>query len=172
MLITGSSGSGKSSLLRALARRGDAKVVNIAQIRPARVPCIDQFGGEIGLALDLLSRLGLAEAFTWMQLPRELSDGQRWRLRLALGIAQASHHERALLVVDEFCAILDRVTAGVVARALRRTIDRLNQRGPRLAAIIATSHDDLGAALLPDVAVRCDFGATRVQLRTVRSAAG
>jgi ABC-type ATPase with predicted acetyltransferase domain len=58
-----------------------------------------------------------------------------------------------VLVADEFAAVLDRVTAMVVARALRRAIDA----SAGLCAVVASSHDDLEAALLPDVVVRCDF---------------
>ena len=196
MLITGPSGSGKSCLLLALVRSRQMGVIDINRLRPRPVPCIDQFGEDINSALDLLNRVGLAEARTYMQLPRQLSDGQHWRLRMALGIAQAMRliqpaappetspagaerggdlrHPRStgvVLVADEFCAVLDRVTAAVVARSLRRTIDRLNRSGVPISALLATSHDDLREPLLPDVIVRCDFGSTLLQRARTRAAA-
>jgi len=47
----------------------------------------------------------------------------------------------------------------IVARCLRRTIDA----HPHLAAVVATSHDDLTAALAPDRIIRCDFGRMDVE---------
>jgi ABC-type ATPase with predicted acetyltransferase domain len=65
-----------------------------------------------------------------------------------------------VLACDEFGAVLDRVTAIVVARALRRAV---SSRGD-VCAVLATSHDDLRGALLPEVEVRCDFGAFETTL--------
>lgn len=173
LLITGPSGSGKSVLLGELARRcqssprGD-RVIDVNRARLRRAPCVDQFRCDLPLALDLLNRVGLGEAFTYLRFPEELSDGQRWRLRLAGCIHRAmslstrsnrrSGDRRIVLMADEFCAVLDRVSAAVVARSLRRTIDRLHRVGLPLSAVVATSHEDLEAALLPDVVAQCDFG--------------
>jgi ABC-type ATPase with predicted acetyltransferase domain len=112
----------------------------------------------------MLSRVGLAEAWTYLRTPRELSEGQRWRLKVAIAIANADarardqNPRRTILICDEFAAVLDRVTACVVARALRRTID--SARG--ISAILATSHDDLIDALRPDLRIKCDFGTVHV----------
>ncbi len=70
----------------------------------------------------------------------------------------SSFAPRTLLVADEFCAVLDRVCACVVARAFRRTIDRLHRVDVPLCAVVATSHTDLQAALLPDEVVWCEDG--------------
>src|SRR5437588_32134 len=61
----------------------------------------------------------------------------------------------SVIAADEFCALLDRVTACVVARNFRRLIDMTN-----IAAVLATSHDDLTRALQPDTIIRCDFNGT------------
>ena len=178
LLITGPSGGGKSSLLRELLR-----VAQDASAQPARptidltrigVPddahVVDCFGDSAALdeVLSRLSRVGLAEVWTFLRTPAELSDGQRWRLRLAIALHQVAGAPSglatspAILACDEFGAILDRVTACVVARALRRVIDSADVR-ERAGAIVATSHDDLTRALQPDVVALCDFG--RVVLR-------
>jgi ABC-type ATPase with predicted acetyltransferase domain len=57
--------------------------------------------------------------------------------------------------------VLDRVTAMVVARALRKSI-----RGP-LSALVATAHDDLIDALQPDLLVTCDFERVAISPRSV-----
>ena len=119
-----------------------------------------------------LARVGLAEAWTYLRTPAELSDGQRWRLRLAVALDRArratTNHPtaRVVLVADEFAALLDRVTGCVVARSLRRTIGP----GSRVAALVATAHDGVTRALSPDVLVRCDFGRVTVEkMPTIRS---
>ena len=176
-LLTGGSGGGKSRLLRAIRdglppthhwiepaaiTLGDACVVDrVCDELDAAAPA----GSRVEAALELLSRVGLAEAWTYLQTPAELSDGQRWRLLLALAVARAlrGSTDRELVTViaiDEFAALLDRVTARVVARSLRRLLDRPGL--PRLAAVVATSHDDLTAALSPDRIVVADFGEYRV----------
>src|SRR5204863_8195276 len=74
--------------------------------------------------------------------------------------------ERVILLIDEFAALLDRVTAAIVARCLRRAVSST----PRLCAIVATSHHDLTAALMPDVIVNCDF--RRIEVYRLRTGGG
>src|SRR6185436_10755015 len=99
-----------------------------------------------------------------------------WRFRLALALHEISHapssttsstspvasttmpapHESdsPIIACDEFAAVLDRVTAVIVAHRLRRAIDAL----PHAAAVVATSHEDIEPALAAEVIARCDFG--------------
>ena len=186
VLLTGASGAGKSTFLRRLRRRSGRGVgwVDLAAIDDAafaRGLVIDVMaeamgGGEdeasVVAALEALSRVGLGEVWTYLRRPAELSEGQRWRLRLAVALARAGgvsgegvgqarppkgggRGKLCVLAADEFAAPLDRVTAMVVARALRKAISARAD----LCAVVATSHDDLLGALAPDVVVRCDFGA-------------
>jgi alpha-D-ribose 1-methylphosphonate 5-triphosphate synthase subunit PhnL len=121
------------------------------------VDCLSEL--SLPATLALLSRLGLAEARTYLLRPSQLSDGQRYRLRLAAALVAVSRmpgngRSPRLLLMDEFAAVLDRVSACVVARGLRKVISA----APKLSAVVATSHDDLVEALSPDVHWRCDFG--------------
>ena len=75
-------------------------------------------------------------------------------MRLAIAMHRAGGAEGPILACDEFAAVLDRITAKVMAHALRRAIDS----SLPIAAVVASSHDDLIEALAPDVVVRCDFG--------------
>jgi ABC-type ATPase with predicted acetyltransferase domain len=169
-LICGPSGSGKTSLLRQLRAALDCsgRWINLPMIRLSDRPLVDCFARtSIAGSLELLSRVGLGEAWSYFKRPSQLSDGQRWRLRLALAMRRAQcrrgeGEDRPIaLVCDEFAALLDRVTAAVVARALRRFISSGAAEG--LGAIVATSHEDLLPALSPDVIARCDFNSCAVQ---------
>jgi ABC-type ATPase with predicted acetyltransferase domain len=114
--------------------------------------------------LRMLSRVGLGEAHSYLLRPSQLSDGQRWRLRLAMAVYRAGRATEGknagavCIVADEFGAILDRVTALVVARALRRAVDE----NEGVCAIVASCREDLGEALRPNRVVRCDFGRCEV----------
>lgn len=159
LFLCGASGAGKSSLLKLLARRArrTRKVINLRTVRLESKPVIDLFS-DAGFppALRRLSAVGLAEVWTWLRTPRELSEGQRWRLRLALALEIAERSDKPVtLVCDEFAAVLDRVSAFIVAACVRRAVD---QHASKLSAILATSHDDLGRALDPDLRIHCDFG--------------
>lgn len=166
VLITGPSGAGKSSLLRAIRTilRRDVRWIDLHRIDPPQRAVVDLFGRtSLRRVLEMLSRVGLAEVWTYLRRPRELSDGQRWRLRLAIALLRARKRDRssrrAVVVCDEFAALLDRVTASIVARTLRRSISN------ETAALVATSHEDLIAALDPNVVVRCDFGRITIERR-------
>jgi ABC-type ATPase with predicted acetyltransferase domain len=166
LLIAGASGSGKSTLLRKLRGLLRGRCVELDRIELRRRPVIELFGVmELGEALALLSRFGLAEAHTYLLPPRKLSAGQQWRLRLALALAEAQRRKRRrCIVADEFANPLDRITAAIVAHALRRMIDRTC-----LSAIVATTRDDLRRALRPEKVLECDFGQARLIATTGRS---
>jgi ABC-type ATPase with predicted acetyltransferase domain len=177
VLLTGASGAGKSTLLREIAR-GHCRRARWIDLQRVRLPVAlvidvmaDALGGgrdegAILAGLGALSRVGLGEVWTYLRRPGQLSDGQRWRLRVAIGLARAGNSCDALrgvwrrsrrltvLAADEFAAPLDRITALVVARGLRKAVD--SQRD--LCAVVATTRDDLAAALQPDLTIHCDFG--------------
>jgi ABC-type ATPase with predicted acetyltransferase domain len=164
VLISGASGSGKSLLLRRIrSRLAHRVVVSLDSIELPDRALVECFREQsLDATLSILSRLGLAEAWSYFRRPKYLSEGQRWRAKLATALEQTRNRENAVLIADEFCAVLDRLTAAIVARALRRMIDA----HPTLCAVVATSHDDLVRALQPDVIVRCDFGKTTIVTRT------
>lgn len=172
VLLTGPSGAGKSSLLRRVverARRDGRAVIDVARRTLPGRPVIDCFPNiALEEAISLLSRLGLAEARLLARHPRNASAGQKLRLRLALALARCCNEPvGSLLVCDEFAALLDRVSAVVIAGALRRTIDALPQPP---GVLLATSHDDLRDALDPETVIDCDFGEWRVLSRATSGA--
>jgi len=164
VLFTGPSGSGKSSLLRAVGREVGA--VDAMSLELPDAPLIDALPGTVEERLKMLATCGLSEARLLLRTPSDLSDGERYRFRLAYALAtlgpratcpqgvrgQDARGPRGWLVADEFAANLDRTLAKVLAFNLRRLVTRM-----RVGVLLATTHDDLAADLRPDLHVRC-FG--------------
>src|SRR6516162_3397216 len=170
-LFTGSSGSGKSSLLRAAGAQLDAIDANALDL-PDR-PLIDALSGTVEERLKALAACGLSEARLLLRTPAELSDGERCRFRLAYALegvrnqgsgVRADEDRRqpdsaltpdprilcSFLLADEFAAILDRALAKVLAFNVRKLCSRTG-----VGFLLATSHDDLTDDLNPDLHVRC-----------------
>jgi len=153
-LITGDSGSGKSVLLKALEKdiKQDMEVslINISDIQPEPgKPLVETIGETVEEALELLSKVGLNDAFLFLRSFEQLSDGQKYRYK----IAKMMESKAQFWVMDEFCATLDRDTAKIVAYNLQKLA---RQEGK--AVLAATTHTDLFEDLKPSVHVHKRFG--------------
>ncbi len=182
VLFTGGSGSGKSSLLRALVKQiegaGDKyqvtsdKEENLSSIAPCHLPLVtsllhldlgtqilvDALPLEFEESLQLLATCGLGEAPLMLRTPQELSDGQRYRFALALAIARKPQW----IVADEFAALLDRTTAKVIAHNVRRLADRYG-----IGFVLATAQNDIETDLEPDLCVTCELDG-QIDVRVAR----
>jgi uncharacterized protein len=158
LLIGGHSGAGKSTLLRqVIGRLPRGRIVRLDRLHLPDEPAVDLVPlTDVEDRLGLLSRVGLAEVYSWLRRPGELSDGQRWRLRLAIGLARA-RGRAATLVCDEFASALDTLTALLVCRLMRRMLGV--ESG--LSAILVTGREELYPALAPERIAWCDFGVVR-----------
>lgn len=143
--FTGESGAGKSSLMRAAAREL-TEVVDVDRLKFAEEPLIDLLGVSFEEGVELLSGCGLSEARLMLRTPAELSDGERYRFRLALGLSQQGEW----VMGDEFTATLDRTLARVVAYNLRKRARRMGK-----GVLLATTHEDILGDLSPSVHVEC-----------------
>jgi len=154
--LTGESGSGKSVLLRAIkADLGDeAADLSEVCVDPDK-PLIETIGKTVEEAIELLSRVGLNDAFLFLRTYDQLSDGQKTRYRMAKLVESG----RQWWLIDEFAACLDRDTAKVVAFNLQRIARKSGK-----AVIAATTHSDLLDDLSPSVHVHKRFG-EEIQIR-------
>lgn len=157
--ITGQSGSGKSILLKSLAGKiaeTGLRVANIDQIELPEVPLVDQIGKDTREGLELLSKAGLNDAYLFIRKPSELSDGQRYRMKLA----HLMETESDVWIADEFGAVLDRITAKVVAFSVQKIARKMGK-----TLIVATTHTDLGEELGANLTVHKRFR-EKVDVRT------
>ena len=148
VLVTGASGSGKSTVLALLTRELEylqqfmeidghltgldpQSTANLNTKCDDNSPLIDQIGGSVKEAIEILNSVGLAEAHLYVKRPSQISDGQRYRF----AVACLCDSNKAIWVADEFAASLDELTAAVVAKGLRK-------RGYRFGAtlVIAAPH--------------------------------
>ncbi|WGM90176.1 MAG: ATP-binding cassette domain-containing protein [Candidatus Bathyarchaeum tardum] len=149
--LTGDSGSGKSVLLKAIVADlspGEAACLSEVEVNPD-MPLIDTVGKTTEEGLKLLSKVGLNDAFLFVRRYSQLSDGQKYRYRLAKLIESGAQW----WVMDEFCATLDRETAKIVSFNLQKLARTLGK-----AVVVATTHMDLFDDLSPSVHIHKRFG--------------
>lgn len=160
--ITGPSGAGKSILLNELAKSVPAQdMVSLDQIElPAGKTLIDYVDGDLVTSLRLLSTAGLGDVFCILSQPANLSDGQKYRFRLAMALATG----KKFIFADEFCSNLDRITAAVISYNVHKFAKRNG-----VTFILASSHDDILLDLAPDVLIVKELcGPTQVIYRRTR----
>lgn len=146
--ITGQSGSGKSTVLKELRQEYEKRGVKVAvasEIEMIDQPIVDQIypGNKLlSKTLELFSFVGLSDANLFLRKPSELSDGQRYRFMLAKMIESGSQ----VWMADEFLALLDRVTAKVIAYNIQKIARKVGA-----TLIVATTHRDMVDDLAPDL---------------------
>ncbi len=150
VLVTGPSGAGKSVILNELK----SKINNSVTLEELAVssgrPLVDCFENEsLSNTLRWLGAAGICDASTLLQKATELSEGQLYRYKLAAVL----WHRPKVVLIDEFCTMLDRVTAVGIAHNIRKYADRYGT-----TFIVATSHNDLTENLCPDVIIQKQFG--------------
>ena len=131
VLIVGTSGSGKSTILRSLGH-------NQAMTMSPCSTVIENFStperGE-----ELLLAAGLRSIPTWFRPPGTLSNGEYHRFEMAMAIDQG------IQCIDEFTSVVDRDTAKALAYSVRKYYDR----NPSVH-YIASCHSDITDWLDPD----------------------
>ncbi len=144
--ITGASGAGKSVLLGELYEQmpPDQRLWLHDIPLESDKSLVDCIEGDFFSALRALSRAGLSDAFSVLNEPAMLSEGQKYRYRLARVLAA----DKQMIFADEFCSTLDRIAAAVISHNIRKIAT-----DSRRTFVLASSHDDLLCDLQPDVIV-------------------
>jgi hypothetical protein len=113
-------------------------------------------------ALRLLTASGLGEPMLWIRRFGQLSEGERFRARLARAVWL---HQRnggmGPLLCDEFGEILHRRLAKALALNLRKMVSRKG-----LGLVVATSQEDVEKDLCPEKIVRLGGGETTIERRS------
>lgn len=126
VLVVGTSGSGKSTILRSLGEVGQVNIDNTRTV-------IENFStpqrGE-----ELLIAAGLRSIPAWFRPPRTLSNGEFHRFEIALGLDQG------ITQIDEFTSVVDRDTAKSLALSIRKYYDKQESKAP---LYIASCHRDI-----------------------------
>ena len=154
--LSGPSGAGKSVLLRELEKSVPASDrINLEEIKlPDNKTLIDCIDAGLLDSLKVLSLAGLNDCFCILNQPRNLSDGQKYRFRLAMALAA----KKKFIFADEFCSELDRITAAVISYNIHKFAKRTGT-----IFILASSYDDILLDLSPDVLVAAELsGKTEV----------
>jgi len=149
VFITGDSGGGKSLLLNHIKTFIKDTSVNLDDVVPnSEEVIIENIGETLEDGIKYLSMMGLNDAFIFLRKYKELSDGQKYRYRLAKAISMGVN----FLFIDEFCANLDRITAKVISYNLQKIVRRNN-----MVLLAATTHRDIIDDLNPSVLVDKGF---------------
>jgi len=178
VVVVGASGAGKTTLLRLIY--GAIKGINEDKFRPtsgkiiipenARVSILlpgeiePRFGDESllehvynktrdeSLAVEILNKVGLSDAVLYRAKFWELSTGQKERAKLASLLAERPN----LLLIDEFAAHLDTLTAMRVAAKLSRLA-----RQAGITLILVTHRAEIIKVLNPDKLIFVGYGTAR-----------
>ncbi len=146
--ITGQSGSGKSTILHELKNemtKAGLKVSDFSDLKITDEPIVDQVYPEeksLSKPLELFALVGLSDANLFLRSPKELSDGQRYRFMLAKLIETGAQ----VWMADEFLALLDRITAKVIAFNIQKIARKVGA-----TLVVATTHRDMVNDLHPDL---------------------
>lgn len=172
VLITGASGSGKSTIIRLLTSKLsslkremeiEGKILknmqNFAVLNTNwdnSAPLIEQVreNGDIREAIEILNSVGLSEAHLYIKRPNQISDGQRYRF----AVAKLCDSGKPIWIADEFVSTLNPELAAIVARGLRKIAYRYG-----VTLILAASHTDSFIwSLLPNKLVKLRWGAKAI----------
>jgi ABC-type ATPase with predicted acetyltransferase domain len=128
------------------------KCVNFADVKADdEEVVINSVGSSQEEAMALLGVMGLSEAFVMLRKYRELSEGQKYRYKLAKMIAL----DGDAYFIDEFGATLDREMAKVLAFSIQKWA-RKNKK----MVVVATTHKDLVEDFNPNIVLDKKFGQT------------
>ncbi len=151
--IVGPSGCGKSTAIREIARHACNLVVDVQSVSyPNGRAIVDHICGrraDVRTATAMLSSFGMSEAPLWIRQYDDLSDGEKFRCRLALAARIAG--DKRIIICDEFASLLHRRIAKSIAFNIRKYVSRTNA-----CLVLTTLNEDILGDLHPDQIVYLD----------------
>ncbi len=178
IVVVGASGAGKTTLLRliygAITKIDDERFkptkgeiivpdnTRVAILLPGEIePLFEEESllehlyektKDEALAVEILNKAGLSDAVLYRARFHELSTGQKERAKLASLLAERP----TLLLIDEFAAHLDTLTAMRVARRLSKLA-----REAGITTILVTHRVEVIRAIVPDKIIFVGYGTAR-----------
>jgi ABC-type lipoprotein export system ATPase subunit/GNAT superfamily N-acetyltransferase len=138
ILVVGSSGSGKSTILRENGLSCD-----ISTLFDTSKSIIENFS-DPKKAETLLLAVGLRSIPTWFRPITQVSNGERHRAETALAL------DRNINAIDEFTSVVDRNTAKSLSYTIRKYYDKISNETGLDKIILASCHHDIIEWLQPD----------------------
>lgn len=140
--IIGGSGSGKSSLMRALWDDQNT-IYEPNKNHWSAASLVDDFPDSMTATAvtSILTSVGLSSVPEWVKPYSALSTGQQHRCDIARALAESE----TLAVVDEFTSTVDRVVAKAISTAVSKYVRRTEQQ-----FVAVTCHKDIIDWLQPD----------------------
>lgn len=146
-VLFGSSGSGKSTLLREIYRQIGGSFLCEELVSDDYL--INLVGNDMQEAINILSTVGLGQGHLFLSKYKQLSEGQKFRLRLALQIQK----KEDVIYIDEFGSGLDETTAKILAVTYAKHIRKAGK-----ALYVCCNNYNVALALKPDQIINLDYG--------------
>lgn len=146
-VIYGASGSGKSSVLRTIREKRGG--FSLSEINVPEDYLINIIGQNVQEAISILSSVGLGQGHLFLSKYNELSDGQKFRLKLAYLLSKGEK----IVYIDEFGSGLDIITAKNLAFTLSKYVRRNG-----IQAYICCNNIEVAEALTPEQIIELDYG--------------
>lgn len=154
-VIYGISGSGKSTLLKHFYRKGDSLYLSEIVIESNKA-IVDLIGDDLAEAIQLLTYCGLGEGNLFLRTVEELSEGQKFRLKIALAVYYAKSNGPLTLLIDEFGGVLDTRTA----KGLASSISRICQQNNNLNIVVCCNNLDICENFTYDTLIKLSLDST------------
>ena len=150
VFVTGDSGGGKTLLLKAFKKFFADEAIELDDLEiDSDETLVEGVGIDLKEAIEILSLCGLNDAFLFLRKYKELSEGQKYRYKLA---KLMDDKERNVWIIDEFCATIDRVMARILAYLIQKVARKHGK-----TVVVGTTHRDILEDFRTDIVIEKGF---------------
>lgn len=152
-VISGPSGSGKTSILKSIKKQlkcddGQADLPKLPNDEQDDY-IINLVGKNIKESICLLTSVGLGEGNLFLRQSSQLSDGQKFRMRLALRL---DNNQLPIICIDEFGSKLDITTAKSLAITLSKFVRKHN-----FILFVCCNNEEVADIFQPDTIIKLGY---------------